>query len=223
MAPRTWLLVLLAAGGVLLVGTAAPARATNARDAYYLISATDGSLKIERMSTEDARDLGKQNREAYREAAKTWLEQKQDWEKAVGAKPFPVPRPQQIRLRRLGHVGGRKDEEERHARQLEVWNVCLISDCRGAKSISVIRDDKMRQKQIELMKEYVDAVKEYVARVKQDPEVAKDPEAKPKGPVVKALRRAMRDSEKADKLAELYERKLQKQLDAAKDKEAKTQ
>jgi hypothetical protein len=182
-------------------------------DYYYMVSGIDGSQKLERLNAEEAEELGETHDKTYKEAAKSWLEAKKDWLKAVGNHPFPVPQPRRPRIRRLGRCRGRKDEEDRYRRRLESWCVCVVTDHTGRRSAELIREDRLLRRQIELMRGYVDAAKGYVASVKEDPEVAKDPNAKPTAPSVRPLKKDLRDEEKAAKWTGLLEKKLEKEAE----------
>jgi len=192
---------------------------------YYMITASDGTMEVTPMASDDAAELKREIKTSYREALKDWVEQKQAWYKAVGKKPFPLPRPRQKKIQKLGRIPsterGREKALERYQRRLEVWHVCIVKDHKGELSAEAIRRDKVYAKQLELLKEFVTATMEWVENNKDAEDQGDDAPVKP---YVKVVKSSLRSSELADKytekLAEKLERDAEKQ-EAQKEQEAK--
>jgi len=188
---------------------------------YHMVIGTDGAQNIEMMTREDALAQRKEQRKAYMEARKEWLELKKKWAAAVGDKTFPVPRPLQPKLTRLGKVPTTEQARdrliERYRRRVEVWDVVLIRTTDGEKMVEVVRRDKQFAKKRELYLAYMEAVVAWAEQRKAEPDKKGD-DAPPR-PVTKVLKGSLSSSELADKLAERLNQKLAERADKEKEKD----
>ncbi len=191
---------------------------------YYMITASDGTMELTQMGSDEASDMKREIKSSYREAIKGWTEEKQAWYKAVGKKVFPLPQPKQKKIQTLAKIPstekGRERLLERYQRKLEVWDVCIVKNHKGELSAAAIRHDKVYAKQIELLKEFIAAEIEWVGNNKDAKERGDDA---PVRPYVKVVKGSLKSSELADKYAEKLAQKLEKEAEkkeAEKEKEA---
>ena len=181
-------------------------------DYYYcLITDIDGSMAIQTIQGGSISNKKKELNEAYKADLKKWTAAYKAWAKVAGRKPYPVPKPISPRINKLAQIpideDNRPKARERHAKKLDVWNVCIIKAVDGSRAAQVIRRDKMHREKTKLLTEYAEAALEWFQARKDDPEGTKD--SKPPGnPSIRIFKAGLRDADAADRLAEKLSAKL---------------
>ena len=181
---------------------------------YYMITASDGTMELTRMPSDEASDMKREIKPNYKEAIKDWKEERQAWYKAVGKKAFPLPPPKQKKIQKLAKMPSTEKKRDRllekYQRRLEIWDVCLVKNHAGERSAEAIRHDKVLAKRIELLKEYIAAEIEWVEQHKDAKERGDDA---PVMPSVTVVNGSLKSSELADKYAEKLAEKLEKEAE----------
>ncbi len=188
---------------------------------YYRIESCDGSAKFAEQTVDNAKNLEKELSDQYKDLTKAWLETKKKWAEVFGSAPFPLAKPNPPSVVRLARVPATAEAAverlEKYQHTLDFWNVCLVKNYRGKRSIEVIRRDRMEWKLAELMKEYVQAAMEWKLAHKEAAEKTKEGEEdKPFKPSITVVKESFRDVTEAEKLAQ----KLAEKLDELEEKKA---
>ncbi len=180
---------------------------------YYRIESCDGSSKFVEQNADDGRKLEKELSDEYKDLTKAWGETKKKWAEVFGTALFPLPKPNPPSVTRLARVptGGDAgvDRLEKYQHTLDFWNVCLVKNSRGKRSVEVVRRDRMGAKLTELMKEYVQAAMEWKLAHKDATEKTKEGEDdKPFKPSITVVKESLREATEAEKLAQKFAEKL---------------
>ena len=206
---------------LVLAWPAAGATKENEPRYYYRIERCDGSSEFIMQTADEARKLEKELADEYKDLTKAWDETKKKWAEVCGSVPFPLPKPNPPSVARLARVPttgeAAAERLEKYQHSLDFWNVCIVKNYRGKRSVEVSRRDRMEWRLTELMKDYVRAAMEWKLAHKDTTEKIKEGENdKPFKPSITVVKESLREWTEAEKLAE----KLGEKLDELAEKKA---
>ncbi|MFW6157849.1 MAG: hypothetical protein ACOC8E_00655 [Planctomycetota bacterium] len=206
----------VAVASLLVLGFAGRAEARGA-EYFYMITDHHGTMDLRELTIKEAKQVETDAQKEYVQAAREWVARRKKWKEVAGERKFPVPGPTKPTVRRLARAAtkgktyeeAREKIERRHERykaRIEKYNVCIVTDCDGKKAADVIRHDKVRLRYTKLLEDYADRALEYIQAKKEDPEVADD--QAPQAPKVATFKSGLSSVDKAEKLAQLINKKL---------------
>ncbi len=199
---------------VLACGCSATSAMAVDKDGLYLyrISKPNGVVMVVELFGYEIDDVKGYQKDDYERAVREWKDGYKDWVATTENKKYPVPKPVSPTVKGIASVKEMDDKaraefRKKHRAKLDVWNVCVVEDIKGRKSVKAVRSDFMLREKIRVTTKYAEATVEWaVAQKAGDNDAAAK---KPGKPSIKTVKSGVKTEAKAQELVTKLTKQLQ--------------